>query len=123
MRFIRKVYVKRRLPSLNLGEREGIAIATARQWLPTIKSRAQVRRRRSTASHKKRGRVRYRRHESENPLDFALSPERLFLAEQRADFRKIFGPLLEPVEIFRPRRGRLTNAERANLRKIDLGDI
>lgn len=104
-------------------EREGVAMAIARQWSPSIKSKAQAKRKKNSTNYAKRGKIRYSRHRHENPLDFAMSPERLAIAEATADLTKIFGPILEPVETYRPRRGRRTNAEIKAVQNLNLDDI
>lgn len=115
----RPTRVKRKFFGSNDGEREGIAMAIARQWLPTIKSRAQVKRKRKSLAQiraeldyagkfGRRGKVRYRRHTRENPLDFATTEVSRQLAEASMvdNLRKLFGPILEPTVRFVSRRGR-----------------
>lgn len=76
-----------------MAEREGIAIAIARQWKPKLKSRAQVSRKKTILGvSKRRGKITLRKID---PLDFATSPERLALAELTADFSKVFGPVFQ----------------------------
>jgi hypothetical protein len=107
--------VGQRKPShlpLDYMEREGVAIAAARQWQPKIKTRAQVKRKKMRLIYKKRGRVVMRRHVHENPLDFALSPESKALAEHNDMLAKLFGPLLQPIVMVQRRRGRLSNADK-----------
>lgn len=97
-------------------EREGIALATARQWQPKLKSRAQVNRKR-TIPGSKRGKVTPRKCD---PLDFAMSPERLAIMEKTADFSKIFGAVFQPEYTFHPNRGRRTNESKINAERINL---
>lgn len=105
------------------GEREGEAMAIARQWLPKIKSKAQVKRKKfKIGIHVKTDRK--VKLQALNPLDFAMSIERLAIAEATADFSKVFGPILAPVESnYRPRRGRRSNADRESCPIIDLDSI
>ena len=119
---MRRITARKKL-IFNTPEREGIALARALEWRPTIKSRAQVNRKRYQPGMAKRGvRARMRWHEHEDSFDYRLSPASIELAGYAPALEQFLGYALPPSTIgeFKPRRGRRTRAEVDYSQKIDL---